>query len=299
MADWQERITRDTKPSIRVEHDLRYAAAAPIVRAAPTWCDLGCGSGVAAADALAGVELGRVVLVDVDAGALDQAGRDLRTRETARVEADLATEEGVAAMRVALGDRPGVITCFEVIEHLTTFVALVEALVELAAAGWTVVLSVPNDAFWAIENPYHHTMWGEGAFDELRRLLPEDAVVARQVPLDGSHLVVEQPAGTPPAAIDLPPVQPREDAIPSHFLAAFGPEARLLTSRALAIPSDLDGRRTWERQRESTLAVLEAELEELRAYVRWASDEFARLNAPQELREETPETVARRGSAAG
>ncbi len=49
--------------------------------------------------------------------------------------------------------------------------------------------------------------------------------------------------------------------------------------RALAIPSDLDGRRTWERQRESTLAVLEAELEELRANVQWSSEEIARLNA--------------------
>jgi SAM-dependent methyltransferase len=289
MPDWQERITRDTKPSIRVEHDLRYAAAAPIVRGSSAWADLGCGAGVAAADALGDEALGRVILVDADADALDQAGRDLRARETVRVEADLSTEAGVAAVRAALGDTPGVITCFEVIEHLESFVPLVDALVELAAAGWTVVLSVPNDAFWALENPYHHTMWGEGAFDELRRLLPADAAIAHQVPLDGSHLVLETFAGV----LDVPAVAPRADAVPSHFIAAFGPQAGLLASRALAIPSDLDGRRTWERQRESTLAVLEAELEELRAYVRWASDEFARLNAPAELREQTPETVAR------
>jgi SAM-dependent methyltransferase len=294
MADWQERITRDTKPSIRVEHDLRYAAAAPIVRSTSTWCDLGCGAGVAAADALGDAELGRVVLVDADAGALDQAGRDLRARETVRVEADLATEEGVAKVRAALGETPGAITCFEVIEHLETFVPLVGALVDLAAAGWTVVLSVPNDAFWSLENPYHHTMWGEGAFDELRRLLPEDAVVARQIPLDGSHLVVD---GSGVDSLSVPPVMPREDAVPSHFLAAFGPHAALFRSRAMAIPSDLDGRRRWERQRESTLAVLEAELEELRAYVTWSSEELARLNAPQEVRDQTPETVARRESS--
>ncbi len=293
MADWQERITRDTKPSIRVEHDLRYAAAAPIVRGAATWCDLGCGTGVAAADALGGEPLGRVVLVDADAGALDQAGRDLSARETVRVEADLATDEGVAAARAALGDGVGTITCFEVVEHLTTFVPLIGALIELAEAGWTVVLSVPNDAFWALENPYHQTMWGEGAFDELRRLLPQDAVIARQIPLDGSHLVVEGSGGAP---LEVPAVVPRPDAVPSHFLAAFGPRAGELASRALAIPSDLDGRRTWERQRESTLAVLEAELAELRAYVKWSSDELARLNAPAEIREQTPETVARRES---
>jgi SAM-dependent methyltransferase len=277
MADWQERITRDTKPSIRVEHDLRYAAAAPIVRAAAAWCDLGCGAGVAAADALADAQLGRLVLVDFDADALDQAGRDLTARDITRVQADLATDEGVAAVRAALGaNDPGVITCFEVVEHLSTFVPLIDALIELAGAGWTVVLSVPNDAFWALENPYHHTMWGEGAFDELRRLLPADAVVARQIPLDGSHLVVE---GTDAHALDVPPVTPRPDAVPSHFVVAFGPAAAQLTSRALTIPSDLDGRRTWERQRESTLAVLEAELEELRANVQWSSEEIARLNA--------------------
>ncbi len=273
MADWQERITRDTKPSIRVEHDLRYAVAAPLIHSAPAWADLGCGAGVAAADALGDAQLGRVVLADADADALDQAGRDLRARDIARVQADLATDEGVAAVRAALGEAAGVITCFEVVEHLTTFVPLIGALIELAEQGWTVVLSVPNDAFWALENPYHETMWGEGAFEELRRLLPEDAVVARQIPLDGSHLVIGD------APLELPPVTPRPDAVPSHFLAAFGPRAGDLVARALAIPSDLDGRRTWERQRESTLAVLEAELEELRANVKWSSEEIARLNA--------------------
>jgi hypothetical protein len=275
MADWQERITRDTKPAIRVEHDLRYAAAAPIVADSPTWVDLGCGAGVAAADALGDTQLGRLVLVDADADALDQAGRDLRARDTVRVQADLSTDEGVASVRAALGDQAGVITCFEVVEHLKTFVPLIGTLIELSEGGWTVLLSVPNDAFWALENPYHETMWGEGAFDELRRLLPADAVVAHQVPLDGSHIVIEGASGE----LQLPPVTPRADAIPSHFLVAFGPRAAALVARALAIPSDLDGRRTWERQRESNLAVLEAELTELRAAVQQSSEEIARLNA--------------------
>ncbi len=82
MVEWQERITRDTNPAIRVEHDLRYAAAAPIVTAAQTWCDLGCGAGVAAADALGDARLGRVVLVDADAGASRPAGRELQARAT-------------------------------------------------------------------------------------------------------------------------------------------------------------------------------------------------------------------------
>lgn len=266
MTDWQERITRDTKPSIRVEHELRYALAAPIVAAASTWCDLGCGSGVAAADALGETELGRVLLVDADAEALRTAGRDLRARELTRLAADLSAPEGIAAVRDALGTTDGAaVTCFEVVEHLETFVPLVELL--LGLQGATVLLSVPNDAFWALENPFHHTMWGEGAFEELRRLLPADAVVARQVPLDGSHVVLDAGAAGP---IELAAVAPRADAVPSHFLCAFGPEAGRLAARARAVPSDLDARRRWERQRESHLAQLEAELAEmsrLREYV--------------------------------
>ena len=45
MPDWQERITRDTEPAIRVEHQLRYSLAAPLVHASALWCDLGCGTG--------------------------------------------------------------------------------------------------------------------------------------------------------------------------------------------------------------------------------------------------------------
>jgi SAM-dependent methyltransferase len=270
MTDWQERITRDTRPAIRVEHELRYAAAAPIVAAAPVWCDLGCGSGIAAQDALDGAELGRVVLVDVDGDALETAGRELRAREVVRVVADLATDDGVRAAREAIGDEPAAITCFEVIEHLETFVPLVVALVQIAGAGGTVVLSVPNDAFWALENPYHRSMWGEGAFEELRRLLPPGAVIARQVPMAASHIAVD--GGS--VRIDVPAVEVRDSAVPSHFLCAFGPHADLLTSRAFAQPADLDGQRRWERQRESNIALLQVEVAELR---QWVADLEAKL----------------------
>lgn len=292
MAEWQERITRDTKPSIRAEHDLRYAAAAPVVQAAETWMDLGCGAGVAAQDALGDAQLGRVVLVDVAQDALDTAGRDLQTRETVRVQADLATQEGVDAAVQALGTPSlATVTCFECIEHLSSFVPLVGALIELAEAGATVVLSVPNDAFWSLESPFHQTMWGAGSFEELRRLLPEDTLVAHQVPLDGSALGIG-PAH--PVALDLPAVTVPADAIPSHFVAAFGPRAELLAPRALAVASAMDERRRWERQRESNLAKLEAEVEDLRAFVRWASDEMERLKAPAEIAAQTPETIAGR-----
>jgi hypothetical protein len=143
-------------------------------------------------------------------------------------------------------------------------VPVLELLATLATDhDYTCVLSVPNDAFWVLENPFHETMWGDGAFEELRRLLPVDHVIARQVPLTGSAVVREGGA----QLLELPAIDVEADRVPSHFLAAFGPAADQLASRAVASPADLDGQRTWERQRESQLAFHEAELAELRDYV--------------------------------
>src|SRR4051794_19566092 len=162
MPDWQERITRETEPAIRAEHDARYKLAAPLIRAAPEWCDLGCGTGIAAAAALDGGFEGRAILVDVDEEVARGAATELDVREATTLAADLATPEGVAAALGELHDG-AVVTCFEVVEHLATFVPLLEALVE-RTDRITTILSVPNDAFWAIDNPHHQAMWGEGAF---------------------------------------------------------------------------------------------------------------------------------------
>jgi SAM-dependent methyltransferase len=269
MPEWQERIVRDTRPAIRAEHDLRYAAAAPIVLASPVWCDLGCGSGVAAADELGDRFDGHAVLVDVAQDALDEATAIVHAGATTSVHADLSSDEDLRRVREAVlaAGADGTVTCFEVVEHLESFAGLLRLLRDLADDhGFTVVLSVPNDAFWALENPYHRTMWGAGAFEELRRLLPDDHVVARQVPLSGSALVVgEGKEMVAPGAIAVEP-----ERVPSHHLVAFGPRAGELAAGARAQAADLDGQRTWERQREANLAFLEAEVAELRARVRSA-----------------------------
>jgi hypothetical protein len=258
--EWQERITRETPPSVRAEHDLRYGLAAQLVKGTGTWLDLGCGAGVAAAGALQGEGPDRAVLVE----ALAEAVRAVPAGEAVRVEADLAGEAGLQAVRAALGDaRDGVATCFEVIEHLERYTGVVELLIELAAErGFTALLSVPNDAFWPIESPWHQTMWGEGSFEELRRLLPADHVVARQVPLQGSCLVLDGAPVADPGAIPA-----REDAVPSHFVAAFGPRCRELSPRSAVIQADLAAQRRWERQREANLAFYEDR-------IRWAQKEF-------------------------
>jgi predicted RNA methylase len=66
MPDWQQRITRETAPAIRVEHELRYHSIAPLVGGSGTWADLGCGTGLSARAALGQSRPDTVLLVDRD-----------------------------------------------------------------------------------------------------------------------------------------------------------------------------------------------------------------------------------------
>ena len=262
--DWEERITRDTNPAVRIEHEVRYRFAVPLIREASVWCDLGCGNGIAAASALGGPFDGRAVLVDLADELLRQAEREIQADRTVTLRGDLTAEDDLRRIRDALleGDAGGgCITCFEVIEHLTTFVPLLETLVELTDRGFTVALSVPNDAFWSIENPYHRTMWGEGAFEELRRLLPAEHVVARQLALRGSLALVDgEDGGGRTVEVD-----PPNATAPTHFLVGLGPGAGRLTGTAAVGEADAVDERRWERQRESDLAYLQAALDDRRS----------------------------------
>jgi methylase of polypeptide subunit release factors len=94
MPTWQERITHDTEPAIRVEHDLRYRYAGPAIAGAQLWCDLGCGNGVAAAAGRPEGFTGQILLVDVDAIALAAAADEVAGART--LQADLSDPADVA-----------------------------------------------------------------------------------------------------------------------------------------------------------------------------------------------------------
>jgi len=264
MPDWQERITRETAPAIRVEHELRYAAAAPLVHASAAWADLGCGTGLAAAAGLGTPYAGTALLVDADEAAVEQACALVAAQTVAPLVADLTDSADLKRVRTQLlaaapeGRR--CVTCFEVIEHLATFAPLVELLVELAEQDDTsVVASVPNDAFWALENPHHMTAWGEGAVEELRSLLPADHVLAQQVALQGSALARGDDEREEVASVRI------AGGVPTHYLLAFGPDAAMLATAPRVAQADLAEQRRWERQRESDLAYAEARIRELEA----------------------------------
>jgi hypothetical protein len=274
LIDWEERITRDTNPAIRVEHRVRYAMARPVIQDASTWADLGCGNGIAAAEALGGRLPDRVLLVDNSESALAQAPRELDSDAVSTLQADLTSPDDltrISGQLVADGAREGCVTAFEVVEHLTDFVPLIELLVALEERnGFTSVLSVPNDAFWSIENPFHATTWGEGAFEELRRVLPPEHVVAHQYALQGSVGAILSESTEPETVT----VDPAPVPVPTHFLVAFGPAADRLGRAAEVAGADVVEQRRWERQRESDRAHLLAteqwlrsELEDWRRYI--------------------------------
>ena len=265
MIDWQERLARESPPGVRVEHETRYRLAAPLILESATWCDLGCGNGVAGAAVLAGALPAHALFVDRDEAAARAAAAEFGGAPVARA-ADLTSPDELAALRDALlaAEGPRVVTCFGVVEQLATFLPLVQALAALEAEA-DVLLSVPNDAFWADGPPERATVWGEGAFEELRRLLPATTVVLRQVALAGSAIVPVDAGGAGSAELDAHLAVDAGAAVPTDLLAAFGPRAGRLATIGAVAPVDLDGRRRWEREREATAAMVEALLAERRA----------------------------------
>jgi SAM-dependent methyltransferase len=274
MPTWQERATHETEPAIRAEHGARYRLAAPLIAAADAWADLGCGTGVAAAAALDGAFKGRAILVDIEEDVVQGAAGELGLKDAQAIKADLADAQDVARV---LGEIPdgAVVTAFEVVEHLSTFVPLLEALVE-RADRLTTVLSVPNDAFWAIENPHHLAMWSEGAFAELESQLPADRVLLHQVQLQGSAIApVDGEVALPLEAR----VQTR-DAVATHYIAAFGPRARDLAPVATYAQVDLTEQRRWVRQRESDNLMLNDLVERFEDWRKYIHELEGRLGLP-------------------
>lgn len=265
MSDWQERITRETAPAIRGEHELRYRLVAPLIAGAAAWADLGCGTGLAALAALGDARPASAVLVDLEPDAVAGAAAELGITDTTQIAGDLSDPGVLARIGKALlacdGER--VVSCFEVVEHLPSFVPLLEWAGGLARdEAATFAISVPNDAFWSIDNPYHQSVWSEGAFEELRRLLPAEHTLLRQVALSGSALCAWEGERE---RYELAVETGGEETVATHFIAAFGPRHAELRLGALAAQADMLEQRRWERQRESNVALAERRNEELRA----------------------------------
>lgn len=279
MSDWQERITHETAPAIQAEHELRYRAAAALIGASDVWVDLGCGNGIAAAAALGEARPRRALLVDLSTDLVAGAVSELSPLQARALAGDLTDAVFLESIREQLlAEREDAaectVTCFEVVEHLESFVPLLEWAGALARERLaTFLMSVPNDAFWAMQNPHHRASWGDGAFEELRRLLPDEHTLLRQVALSGSALLAWDAM---PASVEASIATGGDDVITTHFLAAFGPRHAELRRGALVTQADALGNRRWQREREAHLASLELlvaeQHEELRRDAVWFTE---------------------------
>jgi hypothetical protein len=179
-------------------------------------------------------------LLGDDAAWLD-LGRDVDA------DADLSTPEGVAAAEAALDAKAAdgvrlVVTAFDVLDAVEDIAPLMDWLVALGDRA-TVVLDAPGPA---------------NAVEELRRLVPGETVVARQVPVRAAAIVTDEAATPPLGSVSLPADVPAE-----RYLLAFGPDVARLRPVAAARAADLDAERADARRRESDLAYLEARVAQL------------------------------------
>ena len=95
MPTWEARVTRGTAPADRVDAELRYAYAAPLLRDAALWVDLGCGTGSPPAPPARRRRAPRALSWSThEADALAEARREVGVEVVAAVEADLVDGRG-------------------------------------------------------------------------------------------------------------------------------------------------------------------------------------------------------------
>ncbi len=246
MTQWEERISGSSDVLLLGEHQVRYGWAHDVIAAAGSWCDLGCGTAAASSRAVGDVLPEHVVLIDVEPEALEEARRAFAPAPVQTAPVDLTSPAELAALSEQLDALPGplAITCYEVIEHLSDFGPLVEWLAARSEDGATVAISVPNDVFTSVKNPFHVTMWGSSTVEELRGLLPADHVVAVQAALSGS-VVTDGSAVRIDGVVD-----DVSTVVPLQYMMGFGPAVDRLRANAVVLSTDVAAHRVWERQRE-------------------------------------------------
>lgn len=189
------------------------------------------------------VDLGSAI-DDDDAGVVGAAS------STRVPRAEIADAAGCARVRATIGDpasASAVVTCLHVLQDVPDPAPLVGMLLEVAERGATVVVSLPDVAPGA---------WGGNPAEEVRRLLPADAVALRVVPLRGAALVPTTDA----IAVGLPDRLVASATTPAvaHVLA-FGPGAQRLAPGAAELETtDLGAARAERRALLAELDVLRA-----------------------------------------
>ncbi|HVC23587.1 MAG TPA: class I SAM-dependent methyltransferase [Candidatus Dormibacteraeota bacterium] len=151
---------------LEAEHQVRYQFAAQVAKGR-TVLDAGCGVG-----------WGLAVLLG--SGASEGTGMDLSAEAVAEARQRLA---GVAVIQADLCSPPGeigrygLVTCFEVLEHIEDYGAALDALARALDADGILMVSSPNPGIYPPGNPFHvHELAPTELLKELAARLPYTAL---------------------------------------------------------------------------------------------------------------------------
>ncbi len=237
-------------PDLWQEHLSRYVLAANWVKGKRV-LDAGCGCGYGSA--LLAATAAEVIGVDAAQDALDYAREHYR-------EKGLAFQQGDCAhLPFPAGDF-GVITAFELIEHLPDADAFLNEMRRVLRPGGKLLVSTPNRRYYtdehAYKNPFHTREFDPAEFDailarhfEHRALLEQNHVPAICFSLPGQALPLDLHA-TPAASRTASP----------HFLLAICSDAPLPPMRGLV---SLEEGGNVLREREQHIKKLETDVASL------------------------------------
>jgi len=219
------------------EHMSRYLLAA-MMAGGRRVLDVGCGCGYGThALALAGAA--EVLGVDISREAVDFAGsRYCHPGLAYRV---------MDARGLDLEGSYGLITCFELIEHVNEDAAVVRSLAAALAEDGICLISTPNVEVYVAggeggDNPYHCREYRKGEFEDLLKTAFAGVTVLEQRWIDGMLISPPAPRSEPGAGDGATALLPDETGI-KPAPATYGPPpyfvAACTTSAATSIPDVL------------------------------------------------------------
>jgi SAM-dependent methyltransferase len=178
---------------LEAEHQVRYQFAAQVAEGR-TVLDAGCGAGWGLS-VLRGRGAATVTGIDLSSGAVAEARQ--------RVPGVLVIRGDLSSLPPEVG-RFGLVTCFEVLEHIEEYGAVLDALSGALEPDGILMVSSPNPGIYPEGNPFHiHELAPELLAQEVASRLPYTALW-RQRGVVGSLLRRSGHGSNWPGGVDIP-----------------------------------------------------------------------------------------------
>lgn len=262
---FEERIDASQSASnLLVEHLIRYELVAQMTACSScTYFDLGCGTGFGLKVLQSQVPNSVLYGFDIADEALARAASYLGKGSSLRLlRIDLTRSESYGAIENFVKvhqESRRVLICFEAVEHLDDFRSLIAFVNRQVQNGAEAFLSVPNDAFWGVHNPFHKNMFGEESLPELMQLFDNPPKLHKHYPMQGATILpdaVRELTEDQIAGKLLPQFLDRSQcvSVPSHFILHGGSSESITNAFTARFTLwDAAAERQWIAQRESDM----------------------------------------------